>query len=577
MNTNNENQYDVIIVGSGAGAMTAAIIAADNGHSVLIVEKSDKYGGTSAISGGGIWIPNNDEFKALGGKDSYESALAYIEAASNGSVAKSRICAYLDNAPKMLRELHANTRVKLAVADKYPDYYPHLEGSLAGGRTMDPELFDTTCLGDEIEHQQPASGNTLLMGKMAWTARQAHQAVSKERGWMFMILGLMLRYKFDFKQRKKGRRDRRAGLGASLVASLRQSLIDRNVPLWRNTEFTDFVTTDDKVTGITVLQDGKEITLSARHGVIMGSGGFEQNQTLREKYLPAPSQQAWSATPKGGNTGAALEAGQKLGAATDLLDWCWWTPTIKVPKEPSSRGLFAERSFPGAIVVDGSGKRFFNEAAPYLEFGDAMYKNHQKMGNSVPAWVVFDAHFRYEYAMGPLMPGKIMPDSRASKSWLDTVYFKADSLDALAQKINIDAAGLAETVAKMNGYAKTGIDEDFARGDNVFDRYYGDPKVKPNPCLAPITKGPYYAMMINPGDIGTKGGLLTNDHGQVVRPSGEPIAGLYAIGNASSSVMGTSYPGAGSTIGPAMTFGYIAANHITKERASTPQPVENVE
>jgi len=194
---------------------------------------------------------------------------------------------------------------------------------------MDPELFDTTCLGDEIENQQPASGNTLLMGKMAWTARQAHQAVSKERGWMFMILGLMLRYKFDFKQRKKGRRDRRAGLGASLVASLRQSLIDRNIPLWRSTEFTDFVTTDNKVTGIKVLQNGKELTLIARHGVIMGSGGFEQNQTLRDKYLPAPSQQAWSATPKGGNTGAALEAGQKLGAATDLLDWCWWTPTYK--------------------------------------------------------------------------------------------------------------------------------------------------------------------------------------------------------------------------------------------------------
>ena len=564
----NEKQYDVIIVGSGAGAMTSAIFAADQGNTVLIVEKSDKYGGTSAISGGGIWIPNNDEFKALGGKDSYESALTYITAASQGSVTEPRIRAYLDSAPKMLRKLQANTRVRFAVADKYPDYYPHLEGALPGGRTMDPELFDTTGLGDEMEHQQPASGNTLLMGKMAWTARQAHMAVAKERGWIFMIIGLMLRYKLDFKQRKKGKRDRRAGLGASLVASLRQSLVDRNIPLWRCTEFTDFVTCNDKVTGIKVLRDGKQLTLNARYGVIMGSGGFEQNQALRDKYLPAPSQQAWSATPKGGNTGAALEAGQKLGAATDLLDWCWWTPTIKVPKEPSSRGLFAERSFPGAIVVDGSGKRFFNEAAPYLEFGDAMYRNHQKMGNSVPAWVVFDAHFRYEYAMGPLMPGKIMPDSRASKSWLETVYWKADTLEDLAKKIKVDAVGLAQSVEKMNYYAQTGVDEEFDRGGNVFDRYYGDPKVKPNPCLAPITKGPYYAMMINPGDIGTKGGLLTNEFAQVVRPSGQIIEGLYAIGNTSSSVMGTSYPGAGSTIGPAMTFGYIAANHITASHAA---------
>jgi len=570
MTTNNdiENDYDVIIVGSGAGAMTAAIFAADQGNSVLIVEKSDKYGGTSAISGGGIWIPNNDEFKALGGTDSYESALTYIKAASQGSVDESRIRAYLDNAPKMLRELQANSRVKFAVAAKYPDYYQHLEGSLPGGRSMDPELFDTTGLGDEIEHQQPASGNTLLMGKMAWTARQAHMAVAKERGWMLMIMGLMLRYKFDFKQRKKTRRDRRAGLGGSLVASLRHSLLDRKIPLWRSTEFTDFVITDDKVTGIKVLRGGQELTLNARYGVVMGSGGFEQNQQLREKYLPAPSQQAWSATPKGCNTGAALEAGQKLGAATDLLDWCWWAPTLKVPKEPSARALFAERAFPGAIVVDGLGKRFFNEAAPYLEFGDAMYRNHQKTGKSIPAWVVFDAHFRHEYAMGPLMPGKIMPDSRASKSWFETVYWKADSLDELSKMIDVDAAGLADTVEKMNRYAETGIDEDFQRGDNVFDCYYGDPKVKPNPCLAPIKKGPFYAVKITPGDIGTKGGLLTNDHGQVVRTSGEPIAGLYAIGNASSSVMGISYPGAGATIGPAMTFGYIAAQHITANRST---------
>jgi 3-oxosteroid 1-dehydrogenase len=562
-----ENQYDVIIVGSGAGAMTSAIFAADKGNSVLIVEKSDKYGGTSAISGGGIWIPNNDEFKALGGKDSYELALKYVSSASQGTVAESRIHAYLDNAPKMLRKLQAKTHVKFAVAEKYPDYYPHIDGALPGGRTMDPELFDTTALGDEMDHQQPASGNTLLMGKMAWTARQAHMAVAKERGWTLMIIGLILRYKLDFKQRKKSKRDRRAGLGASLVASLRQSVAERNIPLWRSTEFIDFVMSDDKVTGIKVLCDGKELILNARRGVIMGSGGFEQNQVLREKYLPAPSQQAWSATPKGCNTGAALEAGQKLGAATDLLDWCWWTPTIKVPKEPSSRGLFAERSFPGAIVVDGTGKRFFNEAAPYLEFGDAMYRNHQKTGNSVPAWVVFDAHFRHEYAMGPLMPGKIMPDSRASKSWLETVYWKADTLDELATKIKVDAVGLADTVKRMNHYAQTGVDEEFDRGGNVFDRYYGDTNVKPNPCLAPITKGPYYAMMINPGDIGTKGGLLTNDFAQVVRPSGEAIEGLYAIGNTSSSVMGTSYPGAGSTIGPAMTFGYIAANHITANRA----------
>lgn len=252
-----------------------------------------------------------------------------------------------------------------------------------------------------------------------------------------------------------------------------------------------------------------------------------------------------------------------IGATTALMDWAWWAPTIAVPGEEKPRGVFAERAFPGAIVVNSLGRRFVNEAAPYLEFVDAMYQDNQKTdGRSVPSWVIFDGHFRHTYAMGPLMPAQVVPDSRLRKEWLNTVYWKADSLEALAMQIGVDAQGLANTVQKVNGYAQSGVDLDFERGANVFDRYYGDSNVKPNPCLAPLRKGPYYAMRLDAGDIGTKGGLLTNRHAQVVREDGQPIPGLYAIGNCSASVMGTSYPGAGGTLGPAMTFGYIAANHI---------------
>ncbi len=564
-----QTAFDVIVVGSGAGAMTAAVTAADQGLSVLVVEKSDKFGGTSAISGGGIWIPNNHYFKRIGGQDSHDQALTYLRAATAGRVDERRLLAYLEHAPKMIAYLETKSRVRYAVAHKYPDYYQHLPGALPGGRSLDPELFDTSLLGDELKNLRTPSPSTLLMGRIAWTARDAHKAMAKERGWRFKIMGLMLRYQLDLRWRRKTRMDRRAGLGSALVCALRRSLMDRNVPLWLKTDFQELVLEGGKeggkVSGIVVEQGGVRRTLTARKAVIFGAGGFEQNQQLREKYLPDPTRAGWSATPPGCNTGAALLAGQAAGAATDLLEWCWWAPTIAVPKEEKPRGVFAERAFPGAIVVNGLGRRFVNEAAPYLEFVDSMYRDNAATGGrSIPAWVIFDAHFRFNYAMGPLMPGQVMPDSRLRKEWLGSVYWKADSLAGLAEQIGVDAAGLAATVDTMNDYARTGIDKDFARGGNAFDRYYGDVNVKPNPCLAPITKGPFYAMRLDAGDIGTKGGLLTNADAQVIRADGSPIPGLYAIGNTSASVMGTAYPGAGGTLGPAMTFGYIAAHHIAR-------------
>ncbi|WP_299725633.1 FAD-dependent oxidoreductase [uncultured Endozoicomonas sp.] len=556
---------DVVIVGSGAGALSSAIFAVDQGLSVLVIEKSDKYGGTSAISGGGIWIPNNDQFKKKGGNDSFEKAMVYLNASTRGKVEESKLQAYLESAPRMVRYLEQNSRVRYAVAEKYPDYYPELPGALPGGRTLDPELYDTSALGDELSNLREASPTTLLMGKIAWTARDAHKAVSKESGWRLMILWKMLRYQLDFRWRKKHetKRDRRAALGSALIASLRHSMLDRDIPLWLNTDFEDFIVEDGRVSGVMVKHDGKPLRISARKGVIMGAGGFEQSQQLREQYLPKPTSVEWSATPEGQNTGAGLIAGQKLGAATDLLDWAWWTPTMQVPREKKARPLFVERAFPGAIMVNGEGQRFVNESEPYLECGDAIYRDNQKTeGQSLPAWVIFDGHFRFNYAMGPLMPAQIMPDSRLPKAWRQSLYWKADSLDQLAEAIGVNPKGLNTTVDRFNQFAEDGEDKDFQRGANVFDRYYGDRNVKPNPCLAPLRKGPFYAMRVEPGDIGTKGGLVTNEHGQVVREDGSVIGGLYAIGNTAASVMGTSYPGAGSTIGPAMTFGYIAAHHI---------------
>ena len=560
-------EFDVVVVGSGAGGMLAALRAHDLGLTVVLVEKADVYGGTSAISGGGIWIPNNRHAKRAGLKDSPEAAKAYVEASVGDSVEAERIAAYLDAASRMADYLDEKTRVRYAVAAQYPDYYPSLPGAMAGGRTLDPELFDASVLGDELKRLRPPSPTTLLMGKIAWTARQAHKAMSKSFGWRFMVVWAMLKFRMDKAWRKKTglRRDRYAALGSALVAGLRRSMMDRDIPLWLSSPLERIIEEGGSAVGVEITQNGVLRRIRARKGVILASGGFEQNQSLREQYLPAPTAVRWSATPAGQNTGDSLVAAQALGARTALMDWAWWCPTIGVPKETSQRGVFAERAFPGAIVVNGLGRRFANEAEPYLEFGKAMYDDHQRTGKTLPAWVIFDAHFRFHYAMGPIMPGQIMPDRRIPQEWWDQVLWTADSLDALAGKIGVDPAGLRETVDRMNRFAQTGKDLDFDRGGNVYDRYYGDVNVKPNPCLAPIQKGPFYAMRLDGGDIGTKGGLLTNAHAQVINQSGQPIRGLYAIGNCSSSVMGTSYPGAGSTLGPAMTFGMIAADHLSQQ------------
>jgi 3-oxosteroid 1-dehydrogenase len=557
---NAEQSFDVVVVGSGAGGMTAALCCQNQGLSALVIEKQNLYGGTSAVSGGGIWIPCNDDIPKVGGTDSPEEAMTYLKYLIGDSVPQKRLETYVRNAVQMVRQM-AKLGVKFKAVKKYPDYFPDKPGGKPGYRTMEPLDFDASTLGEEHDRQRRQYPGTLLMGRVSMDQVEAHTLFTRGPGWIWLMLRMMVRYWFDFAWRRRSPRDRRMVLGQALVGSLRKAMLDQNVPLWLETAFDSLAVENGRVVGVNVLRNGQRLRLNARRGVILASGGFESNQQMREQYLPKPTSETWTAAPPI-NHGDGIRAGQSLGAATAFMDLTWGSPTVVIPGVKPASGIFVERGLPGCVAVNKQGKRFVNEACPYTEFVYAMYAEHQKSGGGVPCWLVFDATFRKKYPMGPMLPGQIQPDTKLPKDWLDKVYYRADTLDALAAKIGVDAAGLKDTVRQIGDYAASGKDPQFGKGNNVFDRYYSDPSVKPNPCLGPIEKAPFYAVRLDPGELGTKGGLVTDEAARVLREDGSVIDGLYAIGNCSAAVMGRTYAGPGATLGPAMTFGYLAAQDI---------------
>lgn len=560
-----DQQYDVVVCGSGAGGMTAALCAGQLGLSAVVIEKSDRYGGTSAVSGGGIWIPCNDQMAGAGMPDSEAEALTYLKHLIGSDVPASKLEAYVRYAREMVGYLAQHLDVRFSVVPKYPDYYPDKPGGKAGARSMQPVPVDALELGAEFERQREPLRSTLVLGRIAMDQVEAHTLFARSAGWVWLTIRLLWNYWTDFSWRRRTWRDRRLTLGQALTGSLRLAMLRRQVPLLLETGLQSLIAEQGRVTGVVVQQRGKTLRLGARRGVIIATGGFESNQSLREQYLRAPTQAQWTAAPRI-NEGDGLRAGQALGAATAFMDLTWGAPTVNVPGASSSTAVFVERSLPGCVVVNGQGRRFGNEAAPYTEFVYAVQADQQKTGAAVPCWMVFDARFRKNYPCGPFMPASIMPDSKLPADWVGTVYEKADTLEALAARIRVDAAGLRETVDKMNGYARTGVDLEFGKGNNAFDRYYADPRVTPNPCLAPLVEAPFYAIKLYPGEIGTKGGLVTDEAARVLRADGTWIEGLYAIGNCAAAVMGKTYAGAGATLGPAMTFGYLAAKDIAASR-----------
>ncbi|MDF0530711.1 3-oxosteroid 1-dehydrogenase [Tsukamurella sp. 8F] len=562
-----DDTYDVVVVGSGAAGMTAALSAAHRGLSVVIVEKAAHYGGSTARSGGGVWIPGNEALIDAGVRDSRDDARAYLKAIVGDHVPAERIDTYVERGPEVVAFVHRTTPLRLRWVPGYSDYYPEAPGGRAQGRSVEPRPFDGRRLGAELAHLEPdytrAPMNLVVtQADYKWLnllARDWRGPVRALRVGARMVLG-------------RARRKHLLGRGQALAAGLRAGLLEAGVPVLLDTPLRSVV--DDgagRVTGVVV---GEGVTLHARHGVVLAAGGFEHNAEMRRAYQREPIGTEWTnGVPA--NTGDAITAGMAAGGAVAFMDDAWWGPSIPLPR--GAWFCLAERSLPGSIMVNARGERFVNESAPYVEATHAMYGGEFGQGDgpgeNIPAWLVFDQRYRNRYMFAGQGPRQALP-----RRWFEHgCLVRADSLDDLAGAIGVPAQALSETVERFNGFAAAGRDTDFGRGESAYDHYYGDPHNKPNPSLGRLATGPFYAAKMVPGDLGTKGGLVTDCAGRVLRTDGTVVEGLYASGNSSAPVMGHTYAGPGATIGPAMVFAYLAVEDIAHAASSAPAASEKEE
>jgi 3-oxosteroid 1-dehydrogenase len=541
-------EFDLVIVGSGAAGLTAALTAALRGLSVVVLEKTEYFGGSTARSGGGVWIPGNAVLRRAGITDTPEAASAYLAHVAGPETPASLRAAFLEHGPAMLDLVLANTPLRFAWVPNYSDYYPEAPGGKASGRSIEPVPIDGRILGPELARLRPPylpapAGITVTQANYRWMSL----GTSHPRAiWTTArVTGRMVVTRL--------RRRRLLSMGQALITGLRAGLAAADVPIWLNTTMTALQIEDGRVTGVAVTRpDGEPAVVRARSGVLLASGGFEKNAEMRAAYQRAPTGTDWTVGSPG-NTGEGILLGEAAGGVLELMDDAWWGPSLPLTGGPVF--CLAERSLPGCIFVNGAGERFVNEAAPYVDAVHAMYDRHTEDNPHIPCWMITDQRYRNRYVFTGMPPRKPLP-----RRWYKSgAVFRADDLADLAGQIGVPADALAKTVQKFNEFARAGRDEDFGRGDSAYDRYYGDPNCKPNPNLAPLAQSPYYAIKIVPGDLGTKGGLRTDERARVLRADGSVIEGLYAAGNTSALVMGRSYAGPGATIGPAMTFGYLAA------------------
>jgi 3-oxosteroid 1-dehydrogenase len=536
---------DFVIIGSGAASVLASLLVKDAGKTPVILEKTDLWGGSTAMSGGVLWVPNNAFELRAGVPDTPEKARVYLDACVGDvgpASSPERRKALLETGPGMIDYLVARG-MKFVHAEGYSDYHENEKpGGMARGRALVAALYDTRRLGvwrsklrlgmpiPILVHEAAALG---LEGKTLSSAAAFARLVTR-----------MLRNKSGSEL---------VGLGAAVQGRLLEIALRSQIDMRVQTPVTRLIEEGGRVAGVEIESAGTRRTIRAKSGVLINAGGFSHNAEMRNKYGPQMASVDWTlANP--GDTGEILQKAMNLGADTALMEQSVWVPTSLPPSGARPAHAF-DISKPFSILVDESGRRFINESTSYVALGNTMYERNKTV-KAVPSWFITDRRYRDRYRWGGVATGD------PPKDWLDSGYMIcAQTVDELARKCGIDGIQLAATVQRFNEFARTGVDKDFHRGESAYNRFPGDVRVKPNPNLGSISVAPFYAVRIYPGDVGTCGGLMTDERGRVMRADGSRIGNLYATGNSTASVLGHSYPGPGASISSSMVFGYLAARH----------------
>jgi 3-oxosteroid 1-dehydrogenase len=541
---------DLLVVGSGTG-LAAALAAREAGLRVLIIEKSSYVGGSTARSGGALWLPASQVMRDDGATDSARRAQAYLDAVVDGTAPRERSAAFLQHVAPAVEMLRRTTPIKLFWARDYSDYHPELPGGSAAGRTCECRPLNTSILGEYLPRLRPGVMEATIpmpttgadyrwLNLVSRVPRKGLPIMAKRLGQGAGGLVLGRRY---------------AAGGQALAAGLFAGVLRAGIPIWTDTSLVRIAGDGRRVTGAVVNHGGNEFTITAQRGVVLAAGGFDHHMDMRWKFQ-SESLGANQSLGAETNTGDAIRLAQDLGAAIDLMDQSWWFPAVAPLPGKAPAVMLAERSLPGSLIVDQNGNRFANESCDYMSFGQRVLDLERSGSRVESMWIVFDQKYRNSYVFA----AELFPRMAIPRAWYDAgIAYRADGFDHLAEKMSVPPDTFVATMQRFNAAAGTGVDSDFHRGESAYDRYYGDPTITPNPNLRPLVKGPFYAVEMVLSDLGTCGGLRADERARVLREDGSAIGGLYAIGNTAANAFGTTYPGAGATIAQGLVYGYIAA------------------
>lgn len=561
-----QESYDVVVIGAGAGGMTAAAVAAAEGLRVLVIEKTAFVGGTTAWSGGMVWIPANGKMKEAGLSDSVTDAVRYLASTVPEPANASLRAAFLARGPEAIAYLAANTEVQLQPVKAYPDYYPERLGATAGGRVLEPVAFDGTRLGAGFARLRPPLPEFTLFGGMMVNRLDIPHLRRIGKSFRSTLRSMRLISQYAL-QRLRSPRGTTLHLGNALAARLYASLLARQVEMLFSADVENLVVEGGRVSGVTIRHGARDRTIAARRGVVLATGGFSHDAHLRKRFFPPAAGLVSATSPSGTGDGLRLATANGAALNGDATSPAYWVPASLFRRDDGSRGVFphtvTDRAKPGIIAVNAAGRRFVNEALSYHEFVLGMLRD----GNGEPDrpfHLICDRDCLWSYGLGRIKPFTW----NISRYVRNGELIEAPGIAELAVKIGVAPSSLAATVADYNANAKDGRDPEFGRGSTIYQRHLGDAAHKPNPCVAPILRAPFFALRIYPADLGTAIGMKVDAQARVLREDGTPIAGLYACGNDMGSIMNGNYPGPGITLGPALTFGYIAGRHMAENIAA---------